>query len=161
MILLKNLGVRKGVVLNLRWESIDWTHRLVHYSGKGKSGAIPLNVTALRVLQGLGPKPSGRVFRGTSDTTLRRWWDKARRALGLPHLRLHDLRVTFARQLSEKGVSLKVIQSLLGHTTPIMTLRYIPTDLRDMQTAVERLVEPVEDNRRSDRRSVKVGTVSN
>tara|TARA_Y100000310_G_scaffold46382_1_gene43102 strand:+ start:5649 stop:6098 length:450 start_codon:yes stop_codon:yes gene_type:complete len=74
-----------------------------------------------------------------SDIGLRRAWDKARKAIGLPHLRPHDLRVTFARQLSEKGVSLKTIQGLLGHSTPTMALRYIPSDLRDRQAAVKLL----------------------
>lgn len=134
--LLKHLGVRAGVVLNLTWQQIDWAHRLAHYTSKGKSAVIPLNESALRILKALGPKPSGRLFAETSTTMLRRSWDHARRALGLPTLRRHDLRVTFARQLASRGVDLKTIQALLGHSTPAMTLRYIPSDLQSQRQAV-------------------------
>ncbi len=139
--LFKNLGVRRGAVLGLQWEQIDFRNRLAHYTSKGKSAVIPLNKTAIAILEGLGPKPAGPVFPGNSDIALRRAWDKARKELGLPTLRMHDLRVTFARQLHEAGVPLKTIQALLGHSTPEMTLRYIPTDLNDQRRAVD-LLDP-------------------
>ncbi len=42
----------------------------------------------------------------------------------LPGLRLHDLRHSFASFLIAKGISLYVVQRLLGHTQPRMTQRY-------------------------------------
>ncbi|HZG63223.1 MAG TPA: tyrosine-type recombinase/integrase [Rubrobacteraceae bacterium] len=44
----------------------------------------------------------------------------------LPHRRFHDLRHTCATLLLGKGVHLKFVQELLGHTTIAITLA-IPT----------------------------------
>ncbi len=154
VVLIKNLGVRLGVLITdkkgtgLRWEQVDWVAGLIHYTSKGHSDVIPMNDAVKGALQALGPKTSGPIF-DLSAKSLRRWWKKVRVALGLPGLRMHDLRVTFARQLAEEGVSLKTIQQLLGHTTPTMTLRYIPSSLADRCHAVAALDER---NRREARR---------
>jgi integrase len=41
---------------------------------------------------------------------------------GLPHIRLHDSRHTFATLLLEHGVSPKVVQTMLGHSSAKITL---------------------------------------
>ena len=46
------------------------------------------------------------------------------RAAGVPKIRFHDLRHTFASQLVMKGTPMRVVQELLGHSTMEMTLRY-------------------------------------
>lgn len=140
--LLKHLGVRMGVVLNLRWEQIDWANRLIHYTSKRHSDVIPLNDTVIGLLKALGPKPSGRIFPQRTASTLKKWWAKARQALGLPELRRHDLRVTYARELAGLGADLKTIQGLLGHSTIVMTSRYIPSDLGARRRAVRLLDKP-------------------
>lgn len=134
--LLRHLGVRKGVILGLRWEAIDWRHRVIHWTSKGKSGVVPMNRVVMALLRRVGPRPSGAIFAVKTDTTLRRWWARARQALGLPSLRLHDLRVTYARSLASRGVDTRTIMALLGHSTPTMTLRYIPPDLVAQRRAV-------------------------
>ena len=59
-------------------------------------------------------------------------------ALGIPRLRPHDLRVMFARETHARGADLKAVQGLLGHSTPTMTMHYIPADLHGMRDAVKR-----------------------
>ena len=54
---------------------------------------------------------------------------QARVALGIPRLRPHDLRVMFARETHARGADLKAVQGLLGHSTPTMTMHYIPADI--------------------------------
>jgi hypothetical protein len=49
--------------------------------------------------------------------------DDVKRA-GLEALRLHDLRHSYASNLVNGGVSLYVVQQLLGHTNPQTTQRY-------------------------------------
>jgi len=51
------------------------------------------------------PKKSGRI----------------RKAVGLPELRFHDLRKTFASLLAQRGVSTAVTQRLLEHSSPRLT----------------------------------------
>ena len=147
--LLYLLGVRRGVVLNMEWDRIDLGSRLLTYHSKGKDRTIPLSTRALELLIELGPQTSGRVFPEKTDSTLRRWWDKARKELGLPKLRRHDLRVTFARHLADRGVDPATIRDLLGHSTLTMTSRYIPPNIEQARRAVELL----KTNRRDDRRA--------
>jgi integrase len=48
-------------------------------------------------------------------------WERVRRAIGLPELKFHDLRKTFASLLAQKGVSTAVTQRLLEHSSPQLT----------------------------------------
>jgi integrase len=93
--LLFHLGVRRDVVLNLQWEQVDWASDLITYTSKGKSGVIPMNKTARVLLEKLaaeqGFPKSGPVYPVKALSTFIRHWDKARKSLGLPTLRRHDL----------------------------------------------------------------------
>ena len=48
-------------------------------------------------------------------------WEKVRKAIGLPDLKFHDLRKTFASLLAQRGVSTAVTQRLLEHSSPQLT----------------------------------------
>ena len=48
-------------------------------------------------------------------------WEKIRCKAGLPELKFHDLRKTFASLLAQRGVSTAVTQRLLEHSTPQLT----------------------------------------
>ena len=61
------------------------------------------------------------VPQNTSDANLRRIC----RLAGLREIGWHVVRHTFASHLAMKGVSPKVIQEQLGHTTMQMTMRYM------------------------------------
>ncbi|MCX8018457.1 MAG: tyrosine-type recombinase/integrase, partial [Rhodocyclaceae bacterium] len=50
-------------------------------------------------------------------------WDSIRRAAGIPEVRLHDLRHSFASFLINAGRSLFEVQRLLGHHDPKVTMR--------------------------------------
>jgi site-specific recombinase XerD len=52
-------------------------------------------------------------------------------------MRLHDLRHSFARFLVNEGVSLCVVQGLLGHTQPRMTQRYAHLAQQTLHDAAE------------------------
>jgi integrase len=48
-------------------------------------------------------------------------WERIRCKAGLPYLKFHDLRKTFASLLAQRGVSTAVTQRLLEHSTPQLT----------------------------------------
>ena len=48
-------------------------------------------------------------------------WNRTRKIIGLPNLRFHDLRKTFASLLAQRGVSTAVTQRLLEHSSPRLT----------------------------------------
>lgn len=49
-------------------------------------------------------------------------WRQACRSAGVPGLRYHDLRHTFASTLLSRGVSVKAVADWLGHASPMITL---------------------------------------
>src|SRR5262249_11146367 len=54
--------------------------------------------------------------------TINRYFSQALEQAGLPAIRLHDARHTFATWLLEQGVSPKVVQTMLGHSSIAVTL---------------------------------------
>jgi integrase len=69
--------------------------------------------------------------------------------LGLPHMRIHDLRHSAASILLAKGVNIKVISELLGHSDIVVTLRVyghlLPTMQGDVVDAWEEEFQDDED----------------
>jgi len=51
-------------------------------------------------------------------------WEKARKAIGKPNLRVHDLRHAGAVLAAQSGATTAELMHRLGHTTPQMALRY-------------------------------------
>ena len=56
-------------------------------------------------------------------------WQKARRAVGLPRVRVHDLRHSFACRLRAAGVSAEDREALLGHANHSMAGHYASADM--------------------------------
>lgn len=76
---------------------------------------------------------------------LRRFWARVQKDAGLPGVRIHDLRHTFASLLVSGGASLELIGKLLGHTQAKTTARYAhlaEAPLRDGVEAVGMMLRP-------------------
>jgi integrase len=58
------------------------------------------------------------------DDRYRAHWVKARKAIGKPTLRVHDLRHAGAVLAAQSGATTAELMHRLGHTTPQMALRY-------------------------------------
>jgi integrase len=54
----------------------------------------------------------------------RRQWADAVALAGVDHVRLHDLRHTYASWLVQDGVSIQEVQRILGHASIVTTMRY-------------------------------------
>jgi integrase len=121
-------GCRRGEVLNLRWEDVDF-ERGVAMLPDSKTGRKPvlLGAPALRVLADL-PRVGPYVIAGDDPARpradLKRPWDAIRKRAGLQGVRVHDLRHSFASIGAGAGLGLPVIGRLLGHTQPSTTARY-------------------------------------
>lgn len=58
--------------------------------------------------------------------------------LNISHQGFHSLRHTFATRLLEKGIDIKTISELLGHSSPTITLDiYVHSSLENKRKAVE------------------------
>ena len=122
-------GARLSEILTLRWEYVDLERQCLNLPDS-KTGAkvIHLNPGALEVLVGLERDGSPWVLRGRTDenhlVNLEKPWRRIRKRAGLPDVRLHDLRHTFASMGVGGGASLAIVGALLGHTQPATTARY-------------------------------------
>ncbi|WIJ24030.1 tyrosine-type recombinase/integrase [Devosia sp. RR2S18] len=71
-------------------------------------------------------------------------WHRIRKRAGLPDVRLHDLRHSFASFLVNTGVSIYVVQDLLGHTQLRTTQRYAHLSDGTRRDAAEKAAAVVE-----------------
>jgi integrase len=128
--LLTFTGARKSEITNLKWSEVDIQRSCLRLTDS-KTGAkvIPHGPPALAILSRLKRTghsefvfPAGvpgRAFQGTE-----RVWRSARIAAGLPEVRLHHLRHSFASVALIAGDSFPLIGKLLGHKDVKTTARY-------------------------------------
>jgi len=137
-------GCRLNESLTARWSLIDRKNRVWKVSAtnskSGKSRVVPLTDAALNILkQTSAPGPFDYVFvnakTGKHYTHIRHAWHRLRKEAGLPWLRLHDLRHTYASMLVNAGQSLYVVQQCLGHADSRVTQRYAHLSSKSLQDA--------------------------
>jgi len=119
--------------LSLEWSRIDLdrrTIRIINTKSNAGNRIIPLNATTHTLLSELGKDatlplvfPSNRKP-GEKLLDLKKGIKKAIELAGIPHIRFHDLRHTFATRLVRAGVDIVSVQHLLGHSKITMTARY-------------------------------------
>ncbi|MCB9542210.1 MAG: tyrosine-type recombinase/integrase, partial [Myxococcales bacterium] len=144
----------------LRWTDIDLTRQAIDvrctvYRGvlgtpKGnRARTIPLTADAITALRRWQPhSPGPHVFGGTDGRPLKspgqanRMLHRTLETLGLRRLRFHDLRHTFASHLVLRGVPLRQIQMLLGHSTISHTERYAHVCDTSLAAAIATLESP-------------------
>ena len=124
-------GARKREVLTARWGDLDLGRRLwrIPITKSGKARHVPLSDSVLALLAQV-PRLDDCPFVFGNPETRRPFadiffpWNKARQAAGLPDLRIHDLRHTYASLLVNAGRTLYEVQKLLGHSQIRTTQRY-------------------------------------
>jgi integrase len=133
-------GLRQGELLALRWEDVDLVAgrlmvRRAVSRGKigtpksGKAREVPLSDETRRALKAYRHLKGELVFSDDAGNLLTKgeckWplWAACQKA-GLRRIGWHVLRHTFASHLVMRGVPLKAVQELLGHSTIEMTMRY-------------------------------------
>jgi integrase len=132
-------GMRRGEILNLDWNHIDFSRRMltIHRSKNGKKRSLPMSQTLCDTLRGIKIRDiTGRVF-PVAVRSLREAFDKAIDKAGLQDFHFHDLRHTFATRLVQNGVDLYKVKELLGHKTITMTMRYAHHYPESLRTSVE------------------------
>ena len=143
-------GGRRNEITQAKWDYVNWERRtlLVPLSKSGKPRAIALNGQALALLRAI-PRHDGNPFIFPSpvnrkpSASLFFPWDRIRKRAGLADVRLHDLRHSYASFLVNQGISLYVVQGLLGHAHSRTTQRYAHLAHETLLDAAERVSDVV------------------
>ena len=123
-------GARMSEILTLRWEHVDFERACLRLPDS-KTGAktVHLNAPALAVLAATmrhegNPHVIVGAKRAAHLVTLAKPWRAIRERAGLPDLRIHDLRHSYASVGAGAGLGLPMIGALLGHRDAATTARY-------------------------------------
>lgn len=164
-------GMRIGEVCGLKWKDINIEHgsifvcRTVQRIGIGngetevivdtpKSSSsnreIPLNGDLLKVVKPLLKIMNQDHFIISNSATpiepgvYRVYFKRLTKAIGLPHLKFHGLRHTFATRCINNNVDIKTVSTILGHADVSITLNtYSHPDLAQKKTAIDKLLKAV------------------
>ena len=123
-------GCRKGEILALEWQSVDFANSCLRIPDS-KTGAkiVYLNAPARAILQTLpreadNPLVIGGTKKGLGVLGIDKVWSRVRSRAELSDVRLHDLRHSFASVGVAGGLSLPILGALLGHRNAVTTARY-------------------------------------
>ncbi len=153
--LLIETGLRASEALTLDWRRVQLQPAagarygyLTITAGKSKNSKsrnVPLTSRAVSVLKSRGVKKSGLVFRREDGkpiqlTRLDQQHRRLRTLLKLPDdFVLHSFRHTYGTRLGEAGVDAFTIMKLMGHSTVVVSQRYVHPTPETLESAVGRV----------------------
>jgi integrase len=130
--LLMLTGCRLREILNLRWREVDFERGVLRLpDSKTGRKVVFLPQAAIDILKGM-TRVGAFVIAGESGgeddekprADLKRPWSAITKRAGVPGIRIHDLRHSYASIGAESGLGLPVIGALLGHSSAQTTKRY-------------------------------------
>ena len=158
-------GLRRGELCALRWEDFDAEHGTLHvrhtlHKEKGKPFTTGDTKTYAGTRKIVLPPSTAQLLRERRKTALTEWifpnpikpeqptdpgaaYNRLKVLLkqaGLPSLRFHDLRHTFATHALASGVDVKTLSGILGHTQAAFTLDTYTHTTGDMQKRAAEIV---------------------
>lgn len=126
-------GLRRGELLRMTHDNlVDRTLVLDAQTKSGLPRVVPLPKGVLAIARRALPAQ-------IRADNLRKLFDQARAAAGLPHVRWHDLRRTYGTWLIQGGANLAQVRDLLGHSDIKTTSVYLSTTRPDLRAAVRNL----------------------
>ena len=150
LMLIYSAGLRIGESTNLRKEDLDFERKTVFIrDGKGKKDRYSILSDKVIILLKVylnAYRPSYWLFEGPdegpySNSSIRKIFRRAVARAGInPYSTVHTLRHSFATHLLERGMDLRYIQVLLGHSSAETTQIYTHIT----QNARNKLVSPLD-----------------
>lgn len=158
-------GLRRGEICALRWEDFDTKQGTLHvrrtlHKEKGKPYITGDTKTYAGTRKIVLPPSTAQVLRERKKTALTEWifpnplnpeqptapstaYNHLKALLkeaGLPNIRFHDIRHTFATHALSSGVDAKTLAGILGHTKASFTLDTYTHTTGDMQKRAAEIV---------------------
>jgi site-specific recombinase XerD len=152
-------GMRRGEALGLMWEDIGFGEKLIQVSravtfqhNKGVIGltkseagirSIPLLPQLEEILSPM--RSTGLIIHKDGDPiteqTFRRMWERIKKKVNLFGATPHILRHSFATILSNAGIDVKTIQTIVGHADISTTMEtYVHSQTKQVKLAGSKLV---------------------
>jgi len=117
-------GLRRGDIEAICIGDIHFDRDTIATRNRKAGKAMPERPVPEQVMTELSnyvaalPDGQERLF---TDRFTSKKWNRVRARVGMPKLKFHDLRKTFASLLAQRGVSTAVTQRLLEHSSPQLT----------------------------------------
>jgi integrase len=119
-------GLRRGEILTITPSNFKGSAVYLPDSKSGRPRSVPLP-----------PELDPKAFPfGIHPTRLSKGFQLARAKAGLPHIRFHDLRRSYATWLLQGGADLGGVRDLLGHANISMTSRYLGSSIEHLRGLV-------------------------
>lgn len=126
LLLALHAGLRRGEIFGLKYQNIDLINKKLtitrSYNGPTKNGKnrnVPISNELYAALTKFKGNPENHLFnKFDPNPTLKALCKKT----GIPSIRFHDLRHTFASLALENGISPKQVSNWLGHSNVSTTL---------------------------------------
>jgi integrase len=140
-------GMRRGEILQQRWEDIDFDNRILHVTHsktpEGEAREVPLTNRLYELLHA-NRQPRGPVFtyEGDSLKNFKTAWASSLRRSGIRHVRFHDLRHTANTRMMLAGVLQEVRREIVGHSSQRsrdVNDRYVQIELPEKRDAIRKL----------------------
>ncbi len=133
-------GARLGEALSLQESDVIDDVVLLRTrktQGRGeKIRSVPMHPVVRSVVSGREGLIFQRDGEAWTQSRFHKAWSESKERMGVEDFRPHDCRHTFASILVQRGVSLKVVQELLGHASIIMVTRYAHLSPSQLSSAV-------------------------
>jgi integrase len=142
-------AARRGDLLNLTWKGVHSDHVEFLHTKEGRMRSVMLSDNARTILATLRPPRIAEndfvfepnVLRRTMESRIRREWNRATKKAGIPHIRYHDVRHTALTRMVVNGEDLETVRAIAGHASLRTTQRYLHSNDKLKQQAVEKLSE--------------------
>ena len=140
-------GARRGNVLAMRWDEIDFDLAIWTFNQKnGDTHTVALSTGAIAILfrrfqtrdSDVWVFPSPKLA-GAHLADPKRAWARIIKKAGIDDLHIHDLRRTLGSYLAIAGASPYLIGKALGHRDQRSTAVYARLDLKPVREAIETL----------------------
>lgn len=133
VILAIETAMRRGELLELRWEHVDLEKSVAHLpeTKNGFKRNVPLSPRAKALLKEMPHSIAGRVL-PLSPNALKKCFERARTKAGLEHVNFHDLRHEATSRLFEAGWNIMEVAAVTGHRDLQSLKRYTQLRAEDL-----------------------------